>query len=136
MGVSLNTVPANWSPRIRALTRCSLQISPPICPGAGCSVLSQMPPQAAVPLALGITVGDEMTVGLQIQSEAQRANEDVWLSVEFVGVCNGWGECVSVQCAPMTGRCKITVTGEMAHSLIAQAMPPLADDVCDAVEVY
>lgn len=136
----LNTVPANWSPQITSLGPSCLQVAPSdLSADANAAedglAASPVPPWAAVPLALGITLGDEMSAGIQIQSEAGCVNEGVWLGVEFTGIDEGWGKCMSVLCAPLTGRCMMKFPGE-DHGLVAQAFDPLVDVHADSVKLY
>jgi hypothetical protein len=140
----LNAVPANWSPQITADSPTSLQLSPAVVPYGFVPDSSSVgdvlavplvPPWAAVLLSQGVYMGDEMSVGVEIQSKAGCANEGVWLGLEFMGTHDGWGKCLSVRCAPFTGRCMLKCPGR-AEPLFAQVMPPLADDFAHSVEIY
>merc|ERR1712187_9589 len=93
-----------------------------------------VPPLAAVPLALAVTLGDKMSIGVQIQSSVGHAHEGVWLALELTG--GGKGKAMSVLCAPLTGRCMMKYPGNTDNKLVAAAMPPLADDRCMLVEIY
>jgi hypothetical protein len=137
--VRLNTVPAKWSPQITANSASSLLLLPATLRGDAILAedtlaLPPVPPCAAVLLASGATVGEELAVGVQIQSKAGCANDGVWLGLEFIGVHDGWGKCMSVRCAPLTGRCMLKFPD--ADTLISQAMPPLDDCLCEFVEIY
>jgi len=133
-------IPVNWSPQIRAVSASSLQVSSLVMDAdtaaEGGTVATLVPLMAAVPLALGIIHGEPMSVGIQIHSKVKCANEGVWLSLEFPGLQGGVGMYMSVQCAPLTGRCMMTFPGHEGDVLVSQAMQPLADDHCDAVEIY
>merc|ERR1711879_64511 len=137
----LHGIPKNWSPQIRSISPSSLQLSPCGLNADATSTedvlgSSLVPPWASVPLALGVILGDEMSVGIQIQSEAGRASEGVWLGLEMTGVHDGCGLVWkwSILCAPLTGRCMQVFPGH--GSFVAQAMPPLAADFTGCVEIY
>lgn len=136
----LNAAPASWSPLIRSIGPCCLQLSPTgSCPAAISSEHSEamcpvVPPLATVPMALGSSPGTEMAAGVRIQSKSGRANEGVWFGLEFVGVHDGWGKSLAILCAPLTGRVMLKFPGE--EKLFAQALVPLADDLSESVEIY
>lgn len=135
----LTTVPAWWSPQITAVSPFCLHVVPnslsPDAPLAEDTVAAPpIPPCAAVPLALGVTVGEEMSVGVEIQCKRGkhgRADEGVWFGLSFD---DGGNRRVSVLCAPWSGRCMLQFPGE--HKMFAQAMPPLTEDLSDSVELY
>jgi hypothetical protein len=140
----LNTIPENWAPQIRSTSPSSLQLSPSRLNADAISTEDGLqgsnplvPSWASVPLALGINLGTGMSAGIQIQSEAGCANEGVWLGLEIAGAHEGFGECMSILCAPLTGRCMQMFPGRpMPNSFISQAMPPLAADFTGSVEIY
>jgi len=136
----LSTPPESWSPWIKALSHSSLVVSPCDVNAAATSAegdrsAPHVPPYPTVPVLLGTTFGQEMLIGLHIQSETTRANEGVWLALELGGVLVDWGFVISVRCAPLTGRCKIVYPGQ-SKIMVAQVMPPLPDHLCDSVEIY
>jgi len=131
----LNAAPASWSPQISSVSPCCLLLSPrDAISSEGREAAPIVPPLATVPLALGASLGDEMAAGVHIQSKCGRASEGVWFGLEFVGVHDGWGKCMSILCAPLTGRVMLKFPGE--EKLFAQAMCPLTDDLSESVEVY
>jgi len=85
-----------------------------------------LPPRlAAVPLALGLRVGEGWVVGLRLSSKRLRlVGEGCLLSVGFLGIVDGWSIVTSVLFAPVSGRCFNRFTG-VAVGLMAQAMPAL-----------
>ena len=135
----LNAAPASWSPLISSVSPCCLQLSPT---GLNQDAISSedseavplVPPLATVPLALGARKGEEMAAGVRIQSKCGHANEGVWFGLEFAGVHDGLGKCMSILCAPLTGRVMLKFPGE--EKMFAQAMCPLTNDVSESVEIY
>lgn len=139
MRLQLNTIPSNWSPEITSISPSSLRVLPHLkglanSDGAGTDP-PRVPPFASVPLALGITLGDEMAIGLRVQSKGGRSHEGVWLALEITGEHDGHGSVVSVLCAPLTGRCLMTFPGE-SQKLVTNAFRPLADHLCDSVDIF
>jgi len=140
MRLQLNTVPDSWSPEIRPISPSSLHVSPLDCNGCvssdGAAVDPPRLPQiASVPLALGTILGDEMSIGLRVQSKGGSSHEGVWLALEITGVDDAQGKVMSLLFAPLTGRCMVTMSGQ-PEKLVAQAMHPLAGSLCDSVDAF
>jgi hypothetical protein len=159
LSLQLNTIPEAWSPEIQGLSPTSLQVSPtvvdvddntiddelpPLIPVSELEDEEDMPPPlimpsfCPVPLALGINLGQEMSVGVHIKSETVNANEGVWFGLDITGMEGDCGKVMSLLCAPLTGRCmmKFPDFPSEPKKLIAQALPPVADGMCDSVEIF
>jgi len=100
-----------------------------------------LPPRlAAVPLALGLRVGEGWVVGLRLSSKRLRlVGEGCLLSVGFLGIVDGWSIVTSVLFAPVSGRCFNRFAG-VADGLMSQPMPALeglpTHAECEHVEAF
>lgn len=92
-------------------------------------------PFIVVPLALGVNLGEKLSMGVQIQSEPPSAHEGVWFGLEIRGDA---GKVLSVFCAPFTGRFMIEIPGppNQEIELVDELMWPLEDNMCDSVDIY
>lgn len=132
---NFSNVPASWSPQIGLVSPSCLQVTKS---DVRSEIVSPcVSPWAVIPLALGSFLGDEISVGIRIQSNVGRISEGIWFGLLLTGLDDGVGKSMSVYCSPSSGKCIIRTPGDRGIvEFISQAMPALEHDPCETVDIY
>jgi len=148
---AFNGVPANWAPTIVSISPSCLQVNPRQCANSSSPLEAGVedtmledrtapqlipPTLACVPLALGTNFGTCLGVGVRIASQSPSQNsEGCLLSVEMVGLVDGFGMVWSLAFAPFSGRCLMTYKEEELV-MVSQAMPSIEESNYNEVYAF
>jgi len=133
-----DAVPESWSAVISMSGASRLQVLPQRTPGSSASAENtpvHLPEMATVPLSLGTVSGKSLVFGWRVETKTNADINGVWFGLEFSGLRNSLGRCMSICYSPSAGEC-IVKMAEETSALVAGGMTPLAGDASTSYDIY